>query len=279
MHGELTITRLAIDHYYLLSGALAQHRDRDHLMLPLGEGEEVAVADVTDDYGVLVLAGPRSRDVLAAVADGDFSNQAFRWLTGRRIDIAGVGAVALRVNYVGELGWELHAPMAGLPAIYDALWAAGEAHGIADFGAYALNSLRLEKAYKGWGADLTNEITMIEADMERFINWDKGDFLGRQATLERKGDGFESQLVYAELSPGDCDARGGEAVLSGDEVIGVTTSGGFGHLTKRSLVFAYVTPAFATPGAAFDVEVLGERRRATVLAEPVWDPANERLRA
>jgi dimethylglycine dehydrogenase len=278
MHGEVTISRLAEDHYYLLSGAAAQHRDLDHLALSVLDGEQVNIADITDDYGVLVLAGPKSREVLSAVTDEDLSNESFRWLTGHQIDIGGAAVRALRVNYVGELGWELHAPMADLPAIYDTLWAAGEAHGIADFGVYAVNSLRLEKAYKGWGVEMTNEITMIEADMERFINWDKGEFTGRQATQQRKQDGIETQLVYAELNTGDCDARGGEAVLSGDDVIGVTTSGGFGHVTGKSLFFAYVAPAFAAPGSNFEVEVLGDRRQATVLAEPVWDPTNERLR-
>ena len=278
MHGELTITRLAEDHYYLLSGAVAQHRDRDHLALCIRNDEQVTVNDITDDYGVLVLAGPNSRKVLSAVTDEDLSNESFRWLTGREIDIGGATVRALRVNYVGELGWELHAKMSDLPALYDTLWSAGATHGMADFGVYAVNSLRLEKAYKGWGAEMTNEITMIEADMERFINWDKGEFTGRQATQQRKQDGVETQLVYAELSTGDCDAHGGEAVLSGDEVIGVTTSGGFGHVTGKSLLFAYVEPAFAIPGAKFDVEILGAKRQATVLSEPVWDPTNERLR-
>ncbi len=278
MHGELTVTRLAEDHYYLLSGAAAQHRDLDHLRLPVIRDEDVAVTDVTDDLGVLVLAGPKARDVLSAVTDTDLANGAFRWLTGKRITVAGVALTALRVTYVGELGWELHTPMADMPAVYDALWAAGEAHGIADFGVYALNSLRLEKAYKGWGAEMTNEITMIEADMERFINWKKGTFTGRDATARRRDAGVDTQLVYAELAPGDCDARGGEPVLAGGDVIGVTTSGGYGHVTGKSLLFAYVDPRHAPPGSAFDVEVLGQRRAATVLAEPVWDPGNERLR-
>ena len=106
----------------------------------------------------------------------------------------------------------------------------------------------------------------------------KGDFLGRASTLQRKLDGIETELVYAEISPGDCDARGGEPVFSGSEVIGVTTSGGFGHATGKSLVFAYVPPAYAASNTAFDIEILGVRRRASVLAEPVWDPRNDRLR-
>ena len=278
LHGELTITRMMREHFYLLSGALAQHRDRDHLMLPVRDDEDVTIVDVTEDYGVLVLAGPFARHVLSTVTEQDLSNAAFPWLTGRKITLAAVNVIALRINYIGELGWELHVPMADLPLVYAAIWAAGEAYGIADFGVYALNSLRLEKGYKGWGADLTNEITMIEAQMERFIDWEKGDFLGRASTLQRKLDGIETELVYAEISPGDCDARGGEPVLSGSEVIGVTTSGGFGHATGKSLVFAYVPPAYSASNTVFDIEILGVRRRASVLAEPVWDPRSDRLR-
>ena len=182
IHGEATITRLAEDHYYLLSGAATQHRDRDHLMLNIAQGDDVTVKDITEKFGTLMLAGPKARDVLSTVCDADLSNDAFGWLTGHEVSVSGHTVRLLRVNYVGELGWEIHAPMACLSAIYDTLWQTGKSSGIADFGAYAMNSLRLEKAYKGWGTELTNEITMLEADMERFINWDNADFMGHAAT-------------------------------------------------------------------------------------------------
>ncbi len=277
--GEATVTRLAEDRFYLLTAAAAEFRDADHLVQQIAEGEDVTVSNVTDDFGVLVVAGPRARDTMAAMTDADLDNAAFRWLTGREITVAGVPLRALRVNYVGELGWELHAPMGRLPELYDAVWAAGETHGIADFGVYAVNSLRMEKAYRGWGAELTNEITMIEADMERFLRLEKEDFVGRAATLQRKQDGISTQLVYCQVDPGDCDSVGGEPVFAGDQVIGVTTSGGYGHVTGKSLAFAYVEPAHASPGSRFEIEVLGDRRGAEVLAEPAYDPQNARLRA
>ena len=147
----------------------AQLHDMDALKWRLNDGENVTVTDVTDGFGCLVLAGPRSRDILSQCTDQDLSNEAFRWLTAKVATIAGTeGVRLLRMNYVGELGWELHCPMAGMPAVFDALMAAGEAHGIQLFGAYAMNSLRMEKAYRGWGGELTTEISMIEADMERF---------------------------------------------------------------------------------------------------------------
>ena len=151
--------------------------------------------------------------------------------------------------------------------------------GVPDFGVYAVNSLRMEKAYKVYGSELTNEITMVEADMERFVGWDKEDFAGKAATLKARQEGAAISCVYFECEKGDSDINGGEAVLVGDRSVGVTTSGGFGHYTGKSLGFAYVEPELAAPGTNFEVFVLGARRKATVLADPAWDPKSERLRA
>jgi dimethylglycine dehydrogenase len=277
--GESTITRLAQDRFYVLSGAGAEERDLDHLRQGLATAGDVSVTNVTDDWGVLVLAGPRSRDLLENLTDTDLGNEKFRWLTGREIDVAGVPLRALRVNYVGELGWELHCPMPRLAELYDVLWSAGEEFGIADFGVYAVNSLRMEKAYKGWGAELTNEITMIEADMERFLRLDKPEFIGKQPTEAVKQSSISTKLVYVEVEPGNCDVHGGEPVFSDGRIVGVSTSGGYGHYTGKSLGFAYVEPELAAPGTRLVIEVLGEARNAEVLSEPVYDPRNERLRS
>jgi dimethylglycine dehydrogenase len=279
IEGEFTITRLADDRFYLLSAAVAELRDFDLLSQGKRESENVAISNVTDDYGVLIVVGPRSRDLLERLTDTGLGNDHFPWLTGKEIELAGVSMRALRINYVGELGWELHMPIAQLELVYDAVWATGKAFGIADFGSYAVNSLRLEKAYAGWGVELTNEITMIAAGMERFVKFDKGDFVGRRALLRHKEEGINTRLVYAEVAAGDADARGGEPLFAGEKVIGVTTSGGYGHIVKKSLAFAFIDPAFASPGSAFDVEILGKRHQATVLPEPVYDPKNVRLRS
>ena len=263
----------------MLSGAGAEDRDMDGLVQGQRDGLDVTVTNVTDDWGALVLAGPRSREVLAKLTDAELGNGHFRWLTGREIEAAGIPIRALRVNYVGELGWELHCPMARLADLYDAVWTAGEAFGIADFGVYAVDSLRMEKAYRGWGAELTNEITLVEADMERFAAFDKDGFVGKTGTQRVKQAGIVTQLVYVEVEPGDCDMHGGEPVIAGGKVVGVTTSGAFGHHTRRSLGFAYVEPHLAAPGSTFSIDVVGAPRSATVLAEPAWDPRNERLRA
>ena len=279
LNGESTVTRLADNFYYVLSGATSEERDLSILCQGKCKGEDVSIANITDQWGVLVLAGPNSREVLSRVTEADVSNAAFPWLTGKEITIAGVTVRALRVNYVGELGWELHCRMADIKQVYETVWESGGDYGIASFGTYSLNSLRMEKAYKGWGAELTNEITMVEADLMRFFYKEKDDFCGKQATLNVNKSKINSALVYFEVQPGDNDVAGGEVVLDGGRPIGITTSGGYGHFTGKSLGFAYVEPQYSTPGSSFDVLLIDKVRKATVLANPVWDPSNTRLRA
>ena len=214
--------------------------------------------------------------MLAPLTDADLTNASFRWLSGQDITIAGIPVRALRVNYVGELGWELHAPMADLAKLYDAIWAFGQDHGIADFGVQAVNALRMEKGYRGYAAELTNEITLIEADCQRFYAPDKGEFKGRAATENVRQQGIATKLVYGEVTATDCDIYGGEAVMQGDRVVGVCTSGGYGHATGKSLAFAYVEPG---ANERLEVVILGERRALTLLDAPVWDPSNARQKA
>ncbi len=279
MQNEFTITRLADDHFYALCGAASELRDWDLLTKAQLDSEDVTITNITEDYNILVVAGPRSRDVLAKLTDTDLSNDNFRWLTAQEIEIAGVPLRALRVNYIGELGWELHTPQAQLETLYDAVWAAGEEFGIADFGSYAVNSLRMEKAYVGWGADMTSEMSIFETSMDRFIKFDKDDFIGREASLRRKEEGVTTKLVYLEVDAQDADVHGGEPLYQGDKVVGVTTTGGYGHTVGKSLAFAYVNPELSTPDTAFDIEILSQRCPAKILSEPAYDPRNERLRA
>lgn len=280
IESEITVTRLAEDHYYVLSAATAQQHDLDQLNWRKASDEDIEISDVTDAFGVLVLAGPNARDVLAACTDSDLSNASFRWLTGKIATVAGVAGVRLlRVNYVGELGWELHCPMTEMPEVFDALMASGERYGITLFGTYAMNSLRLEKGYRGWGSELTAEVDMFEASMERFIRTEKSDFIGRAASLAKQQRGERMKLVYLEVENTDSDCAGNEPVYSGDKLVGLTTSGAFGHATGKSLAFAYVDPAMTAPGTEFRVAIFDEKRRAVILPDIAWDPANERLRA
>lgn len=274
IEGEWTITRLGDDRFYVLSGAGSERQALDHLTA--AAGDDVTISNVTDTFGMLVLAGPKSREVLVPLTDADLTNPSFRWLSGQEITIAGIPVRALRVNYVGERGWELHAPMGDLATLYDAIWNSGTVHGIADFGSHAVNSLRMEKGYRGFGAELTNEITLIEADCQRFYAPDKGDFNGRTATEASRKNRIATRLAYGEVAATDCDIYGGEAVMHGDKVVGVCTSGGYGHATGKSLAFAYVEPDMSN---GLEVVILGERRALTLHAEPVWDPTNARQKA
>ncbi len=282
---EMTVTRLGSNRFYLNSGITMQFHDRDWLNHHIEPGEDVTIADRTEELAILAVAGPRARDILTAVSGADLSNDGFRWLTGREIEVAGVPCIALRVSYVGELGWELHHPIERLPDLYDALVAAGEPHGMVHYGSYAMNVMRIEKGYKAMGSELTTEITPVEADLGRFVDYST-DFIGRAAVEARlaKGEDIDMILVYCEvdtdrdpITGNEC--RGNEPIYHDDELVGLTTSGTWGHTVGRSLAFAYVQPGYRRPGTTFEVSLLGQRRTATVLAEPAYDPGNEKPRA
>jgi dimethylglycine dehydrogenase len=248
-------------------------------MQSVRDNEQVTIKNITDEWGNLVLAGPHSRNLLSKITDTDLSNEHFPWLTGKEIEAAGVIMRDLRINYVGELGWELHMPITQLTSVYNSVWAAGEEFGIADYGMYTLSSLGKEKAYYAWGVELINEIMMIEVGMERFVNFKKGDFVGREALLQLQKEQFDWNIAYVELDAEDADVRGGEPADDGDGVIGAATSGSYGHTVNKSLAFVSVPPEYAIPGTTFDIEILSHRRQAKVLAEAAYDPKNKRLRS
>ena len=278
IEGEVTITRLGDQRFYLNSSIMAEQHDQDWLRHHVLPGEQVTVTDLTNRWGILAVTGPRSRELLGKLTDADLTTPSFPWLTGQEIDVAGVPCLALRVSYVGELGWELHHPIEEMPGLYAAIRKAGEGLGLIDFGAYAMNVMRIEKAYKAHGFELTTEITPVEADIERFINYRK-EFQGKAATLARKETDLAWVLVYGEFDAADADCRGNEPVYGNGTMMGLTTSGAYGYSVGKSLFFAYVHPDYRSPGSEFEIRVMGERRRARVLAGPAWDPRSERLRA
>ena len=278
IESEFTATRLGADRFYLLSAAVARLHDFDWLVQHRRADEDVEIADVTDDYGVLLVTGPRARDLLARLTDADLDNVAFPWLSVRAIEVAGVPARALRVSYAGELGWELHHPMERMAALYDAAMEAGEGYGVADVGLYALDALRMEKGYKAWGLELTTEITPIEGGLERFVDFDS-PFIGRNAVRERARRGVESRLVYLAVDAVDADTHGSEPVYADGRMVGLTTSGAYGYAVGQSIAFAFVEPDCAEPGSELEIAMLGDRHTARVLAEPLYDARNQRLRA
>ncbi len=280
IEAETTVVRLAEDRFYFVFAAFFELRVRDWLTRHRREGEDLRIDNVSSDYGAIALQGPRSREVLARVTQAPLDNGSFPWLTAREILIAGVTVRALRLSYAGELGWELHVPKAQALAVFDALWAAGEDGGIAHYGSFAMNAMRMEKMFKG-ASELTNEVTLPEADVMRFVRLDKpGGFIGDDATrasLARTDRPW--QCVQLRVHADGADCLGGEAVLAGGERVGAVSSGAYGFSVGASLAFAYVHPSRATPGAELEVMVLGEPRPARVLAAPLHDPGNERPRA
>jgi dimethylglycine dehydrogenase len=267
---ETTVVRLAEDRFYLVCAAFFEQRLLDHLGQNRA-GEDVAIVKLSDDWAALALNGPKARDVLAACTDAPLDNASFRWLTGQEIDVAGHRLWALRMSYAGELGWELHVPRESALAVYDALWAAGEPHGIADYGSFAMNAMRMEKGFKG-ASELTNEVTLPEADVMRFVKLDK-DFLGRAQTEASAAEKLPWICAYLEIEPdGEIDGHGGEAVLLEGRVVGSTASVAYGHTVGKMLAFAYVKPEAAKPGTALEVVIHSETRAARVLAEPAYDP-------
>jgi glycine cleavage system aminomethyltransferase T/glycine/D-amino acid oxidase-like deaminating enzyme len=275
---DLTVTRLAADRFYLVSAAATQDHDRDWLERHLPENGSVRLDDVTGRYGVLTIAGPRSRDLLAALTTADVSREAFPFFTCRELEVAMAPVRALRVSYVGELGYELHHPLEYQRHLYEALLEAGGPLGLVDFGYRALESLRLEKAYRLWGADLSADWTPLQAGLGRFVAFDKGDFVGRDALLAQRERGLDRELACLVVDAPGLDCHGFEPVFDGSGgPIAYVTSGGFGHTLGLSLAFSYLPVEHAQPGTALSVELLGERYAARVVEQPAYDPRNERL--
>lgn len=264
---ETTIVRMAEDKFYLVCAAFFEQRMLDHLAAQRAD-EEVTITALSSTWGALSLNGPLSRDVLAACTDARLDNAAFRWLSAQQITVAGHSIWAFRMSYAGELGWELHMPFEAMADVYTALWQAGQTHGIADYGSFAMNVMRMEKGFKGAG-ELTNEVTLAEADVLRFARSDK-DYLGRDKTLNAD---LPWVCAYLEIEPdGEIDGHGGEAVMLNGTVVGSTASVAFGHTVGKILAFAYIKPHAAAPGTALEVVIHGKPRTARVLGEPAYDP-------
>ena len=264
---ETTIVRMAEDRFYLVCAAFFEQRLLDHLETHR-HGADAEVTALSNSWGALSLNGPKSRDVLGACTDAPLDNASFRWLSAQEITVAGHQVWAFRMSYAGELGWELHMPFAAVVDVYSALSAAGQAHGITDYGSFAMNVMRMEKGFKGAG-ELTNEVTLAEADVLRFARTDK-DYLGKSKTLNTD---LPWVCAYLEIEPdGQIDGHGGEAVLLDGKVVGSTASVAYGPTVGKILAFAYIKPDAAAPETTLEVIIHGQPRAARVLGEPAYDP-------
>ena len=272
---ETTIFKNKEDSYYLVCAAFFEQRLVDHLYQNK-EDEDVHITVLSDSWSALALNGPLARDVLSACTDTPLDNKQFRWLTGQTITIAGHQIMAMRLSYAGELGWELHMPNAACVDVYNALCKAGEPFGIMDYGSFAMNVMRMEKAFKGAG-ELTNEVTLPEADVMRFVTTEK-DYLGKAETLARQ-DQLPWICAYLEIEPdGETDGHGGEAVIHHGKVVGSTASVVFSPTLKKILAFAYIKPEAAKAGTKLQVIIAGKPRSAVVRGEPAYDPQSLRPR-
>ncbi|MEO1469193.1 MAG: FAD-dependent oxidoreductase [Pseudomonadota bacterium] len=275
LEGEATVIRRGPDRFYLVWAAAREAILLDWLANQRRPGEAVTLDNLSEALGVLMLAGPRSREILGAATEAALDNRAFRWLSARDIRVAGVDGVrALRVTYTGELGWELHVPMAGMPAVYAALVAAGTPRGLVHVGSAALNAMRMEKAYKS-GHEITSEVTLAEAGLQRFAR--EGGFQGAGVSLAPP-ERWVAALLRLDEDGRDADPLGSEVVTQGGARVGTVASAGYGYAIGACLAWAYVSPDAAAPGTALEVTVLGRPVRATVIEGAVRDPGNVRPR-
>jgi dimethylglycine dehydrogenase len=279
VRAEFTIYRMGPESFYLVSAGAYERHDHDILRKLLPDDGSVMMAPCTTVMGVLVLAGPKARDVLAKVTDADLSNAAFPWLSGQQINVGLATAHALRLNFVGELGWELHHPLEMQNVIFDELMEAGAEFDIKPFGIRAMDSMRLEKSYRLVARELSIEYAALESGLDRFVRLNKGEFVGGRALAEWQGRGFD--WAFATLYVDgieDTDPRGSEAIYVGDELVGRVTSGGYGWRVGRTIALAMLRPDLAQSGQELEVWILGKRYLAKVGEESPFDPNNERLR-
>jgi dimethylglycine dehydrogenase len=280
VRSEFTVYETAPDRFYLVSAGALERHDHDVLRKLAPTDGSVRLNPITTQYGVLVLAGPRSREVLQRVTDADLSNQAFPWLSGKRINVGPAYAEALRVNFVGELGFELHHPIEMQNTIFDRVMQAGADFGIRPFGIRAMMSMAIEKSYRLVGRELSIEYSAYESGLDRFVHPNKGEFLGRDALVQAHAQGDRWKLVTLEVEGvTDEDARGSEPIRLGDELVGRATSGGYGWRTGKSLALAMVPPDIGEIGRELTIQILGKRYPATIVGESPYDPDNARLRS
>ncbi len=281
VRSEFTVFREGMQHFYLVGpGALERH-DWDYLQKARPRDGTVDLQRITGQLGVLVLAGPRSREALQTLTDTDLSNKAFPWLSGQQLSVGVATTKVLRVNYVGELGYELHHPIEMQNTIFDKLMQAGRPFGIKPYGIKAMTALSIEKSYRLIGRELSIEYAALESGLDRFVRLDKGPFIGRDALVAWRQRGFQNRFVTMEVhgvTDAGSDVRGSEPIRHKGKMIGRATNGGYGWRVGRSLALGMVRPEFGEVGQELDVTILGKPHRAVVIPESPFDPANARLR-
>jgi glycine cleavage system T protein len=276
---DLTVTRLGPERFLVVTGAGVGQHDLAWIRSHLPADGSAHAVDVTSAYACIGLWGPKARDLVQQVSQDDFSNQAFPYMTGRRVTLGHVPALALRISYVGELGWELYTPTEYGLKLWDTLWSAGESLGLIAAGGGAFDSLRLEKGYRLWGADIHTEYHPYEAGLGFAVKLDKGDFLGREALLHMKERGLTRKLCCITLDDPNAIVMGKEPILNGERVLGYVTSANYGYTVGKAILYGYLPVDHTVEGTSVEVEYFGRRYRATVAREPLYDPKNLKLKS
>jgi len=280
VRAEFTVYRMGARSFYLVGAGAFERHDWDYLQKLAPRDGSVQVQRVTQMYGVLVIAGPQSRALLQKLTDTDLSNAAFPWLSGKPISVGPASALCLRVNFVGELGFELHHPIEMQNRIFDLIMDAGREFGIKPYGIRAMMSMALEKSYRLVGREMSIEYSAYESGLDRFVHPNKGNFIGRDALVARRAKGEANRFVTMELHGiEDVDCRGSEPILSQGKAVGRVTSGGFGWRVNKSLALGMVRPDLGELGQELDVIILSKTYKASVIAESPFDAPNTALRS
>ncbi|MBD0289976.1 MAG: FAD-dependent oxidoreductase [Thermoleophilia bacterium] len=276
---DFTVARLAEDRFRIVTGTAFGQHDSAWIRSHAPEDGSVYVEDVTSRFACLGLWGPLSRAILQPLTSFDLGNGSFPYMRARELAVGPVPCLAMRVTYVGELGWELYCPIEFGLRLWDTIWEAGREHGLAAAGYKAIDSLRVEKGYRVWGADITPSETPWEAGLGFAVKLDKGAFEGRDALLTARGRDAERRLACLVLADPRAVVLGSEPVRIDGETAGRVTSGGYGYSVERSIAYAYVPAEHAEAGQPVEVEIFGESVPGEIAAEPLWDPQGERIRA
>ena len=277
---EYTVAKEKNDSFYIVSAGAFQRLDHDWIKKWMPKDRSVTFENLTNSIGVLVVAGPKARDLMKKVSKTDFSNSNFPWLSSKKIEVGLAPTIAMRMNFVGELGWELHHPIEYQNHIFDVLMKAGEEFGLKPFGIRAMDSLRIEKTYKLVGTEMSIEYSPLESGLDRFVHLNKGNFIGRDELVAWQQKGFKNKLVTLEvMNIEDADALGNNPIYKDEKVVGRATGGNYGFRVQKSLAIAMVEPKYAKVGTELNMDILGKIHPVKVIEDSPYDPNNDLIRA
>ncbi|ELU05418.1 hypothetical protein CAPTEDRAFT_159052 [Capitella teleta] len=270
VYAELTVTNLGDSKFFCVTGSGSEYHDLRWMEEQQAAGDyDVTLTNVTEDWGVLGLAGPKSREILQKLTETNLDDSQFPFLHARNMTVGDTSVLGIRISYTGELGWELYMRSEDISKVYDALFEVGARSGLGNFGTLAMGSMRMEKGFRAWGSDMNMDTNPLEAGLGFFVKHKKeANFIGKEAIKKLKIKGLERTLVFLNVKAKDVDPEGNESIWHNDLVVGNTTSGGYGYTTQKSIAYAYVPPHLAEPGTEVYVELLGKKRKARVQKAP-----------